>query len=164
MQELLSGYTAYNVWANRKMMEALAKVPANLIDEPMGGSFSTIRKTIYHIWDAQVIWLSRLQGSSPATWPSADYGDDFSGYDVYFLQQSEDFHRFVSARPDSYFADMCFYRNLNGDQLKTRNSDIILHCMNHSTYHRGQVITFLRQSGITEVPHTDYIFYLRERT
>lgn len=162
MKELLCAFTAYNVWANRKLIDALAGVPPTLLDEPMGGSFATIRKTIYHIWDAQVIWLTRLQGASPASWPSASYGDDFSGYDVYFLQQSEDFDRFVSTRPDSYFEDMCFYRNLNGDSLKTRNGDIILHCMNHSTYHRGQVITFLRQSGIQDVPHTDYLIYLRD--
>jgi len=154
--------TLYNVWANTKITETLSGISAGDLNAPVGGSFESIRKTLYHIWDAQVIWLSRLQGLSPTGWPSADYGDDFSGFDLYFIRQSEDFASFIGSRPDPFFDDMCYYRNLNGDELHTRNADIVMHCMNHSTYHRGQIITYLRQAGYTTMPHTDYIFYLRE--
>lgn len=164
MKEIITDYTAYNVWANRKLMQVVMQLTPEQINAEVQGSFPSIRKTIYHIWDAQIIWLSRIQGASPTGWPSATYGDDFEGFDLYFIQQSEDIHRFVSTRPETFFDDMCFYRNLNGDQLQTRNAEIILHCMNHSTYHRGQVITYMRQAGITELPHTDFIFYTRERS
>ncbi|HNV99847.1 MAG TPA: DinB family protein [Chitinophagales bacterium] len=163
MKELLTSMTAYNVWANRKLVDALMALPVDMLDAEVGGSFNSIRKTIYHIWDAQVIWLSRLQGASPTDWPSKSITDDFSGFDLYFLQQSEDFNRFVETRQETFFDDMCFYRNLNGDTMKTRNGEIILHCMNHSTYHRGQIISYMRQAGITELPHTDFIVFTRER-
>jgi len=39
---------------------------------------------------------------------------------------------------------------------------MIMHCMNHSTYHRGQIITLLRELGATEIPGTDMIAYIRE--
>lgn len=162
MKEIISSFTAYNIWANQKIIDTLKTVPAELLNAGSGGSFSSIKKTIYHIWDAQVIWLSRLQGISLSCWPSAEYSDDFEGYDVYFIQQCIDFDRFVNSRPASFFEDTTYYRNLKGEELRSRNGDIILHCMNHSTYHRGQIITYLRQGGITELPSTDYIFYKRE--
>jgi uncharacterized damage-inducible protein DinB len=31
--------------------------------------------------------------------------------------------------------------------------------MNHSTYHRGQIITIGRNLGFTDAPMTDYNFY-----
>ncbi len=40
--------------------------------------------------------------------------------------------------------------------------DALLHCANHASYHRGQVVSLLRQLGATP-PATDYIFFLDER-
>ena len=36
--------------------------------------------------------------------------------------------------------------------------------MNHGTYHRGQLITMLRQTGVTNLPATDLIVYYREQS
>ena len=94
MKQLLISLCDYNVWANKRISSFLQTLPPEFIDSATLSSYSTIRKTIYHIWDAQVIWLSRLQGISLNTWPSGDYGDNFAGYDLYFIQQSEDFLKF----------------------------------------------------------------------
>ena len=33
---------------------------------------------------------------------------------------------------------------------------MIMHCMNHSTYHRGQIITMLRELRIATIPAIEY--------
>ena len=38
---------------------------------------------------------------------------------------------------------------------------MLLHLVNHSTYHRGQVTTLLRQQGATGVP-TDFLVFIDE--
>jgi uncharacterized damage-inducible protein DinB len=161
MKQLFLSYCKYNLWANRILINSIQSISKDIIDEPLLSSFPTMRKTIYHIWDAQVIWLSRLQGSSPLTWPSAEYGDDFNGFDLYFLRQCEDFIYFVETRNESFFDSMSYYKTINGKEQQTKNGDIILHCMNHSTYHRGQLITMLHNLEIKELPATDYINYCR---
>jgi uncharacterized damage-inducible protein DinB len=40
-----------------------------------------------------------------------------------------------------------------------RNFEYIMHYANHSTYHRGQVVTIGRNLGFTDAPMTDYNFY-----
>jgi len=41
---------------------------------------------------------------------------------------------------------------------------MVHHCMNHSTYHRGQLITLARQLGMKEgVPSTDLLYFSREK-
>ena len=35
--------------------------------------------------------------------------------------------------------------------------DIVMQVMNHGTYHRGQIVTLLRQLGATEMPSTDFV-------
>ncbi len=160
---MLFTLTDYNVWANRQIIEMLNALPADILNATVSSSFPTIRKTIYHIWDAQVIWLQRMQGISPTVWPSEEYGDDFAGYDIYFEQQSEDFRNFVASKPESWFNNICFFKTLSGKEYQSFNWEIIMHCMNHSTYHRGQLITMLRNLDITRVVQTDLIVYLREK-
>ncbi len=161
MKQLLLSYCKYNLWANRILVNKIQSASADVTDKPLLNSFPTLRKTIYHIWDAQVIWLSRLQGSSPLTWPSAEYGDDFAGFDLYFLRQCEDFIYFVETRNESFFDSSSYYKALNGAEHQTKNGEIVLHCMNHSTYHRGQLITMLHNLSVTDLPATDYIAYCR---
>ena len=46
--------------------------------------------------------------------------------------------------------------------LESTYADIILHVVNHGTYHRGNVTAMLRQLGHPGVP-TDYVYYLYEK-
>ncbi|MFN0274720.1 MAG: DinB family protein [Chitinophagales bacterium] len=161
---ILTTLTGYNLWANKKIIETFQTLPEGLIDSVTENSFPTLRKTIYHIWDAQVIWLNRLQGSSLSDWPSKALSDDFAGYDTYFLKNSEEFDQFVQGKSEGFLASPIFYRNLSGKEFQTKAWEIILHCMNHGTYHRGQIITMLRQLKVMkELPSTDIIFYLRDK-
>ena len=43
--------------------------------------------------------------------------------------------------------------------MKTAAADMILHVVNHGTYHRGNITAMLRQMGYASVP-TDYGIYL----
>lgn len=158
----LKSLTAYNVWANNRIVNFLQQQPETIVNTAVDNSFPSIRKTVYHIWDAQVIWYKRLRGESLTDWPSKQYDDTFEGWQTYFIQQSEEFHFFTENKPDIFFEQHCIYYNLKGEELKETNGNIILHCMNHSTYHRGQIITMLHQMHITHLPSTDFIFYLRD--
>src|SRR5258708_4324339 len=59
----------YNVWANRRAMEAAAALTPEQFTKPLGSSFSSVRDTMAHIYGAEWIWLERFQGRSPASLP-----------------------------------------------------------------------------------------------
>lgn len=163
MKELLTTFTDYNIWANRRICEMAVRDNGRLLDIPVQHSFPSIRRTLYHIWDAQIIWLSRMQGVSPVEWPSTEYEKQFAGFDLYFIQQSEDFASFVRTRSEAFFHTPCFYRTMRGKECSETHGGIIMHCMNHSTYHRGQVVALLRSLGEDTLQSTDMIEYLRLR-
>lgn len=48
-----------------------------------------------------------------------------------------------------------------GEAFENSAEDILFHVINHSTYHRAQIATDLRQSGIVP-PVTDYIILKRQ--
>ena len=51
------------------------------------------------------------------------------------------------------------YVNVKGETWTYRLEEMLVHLVNHSTYHRGQVATMLRQLGKTPEP-TDYLLFL----
>jgi uncharacterized damage-inducible protein DinB len=54
------------------------------------------------------------------------------------------------------------YRLFSGAEETRPLGDLMRHVVNHGSYHRGQLVTMLRQLGKAP-PSTDYILYLRER-
>lgn len=52
------------------------------------------------------------------------------------------------------------YSNSKGNEFGNSIRDILFHIANHSSHHKGQIISALRQSGIEPIV-TDYIFYKR---
>jgi uncharacterized damage-inducible protein DinB len=160
MKDLLTRYTRYNLWANTKIFEMIGKAGEAALDKELVSSFPTIRKTLYHIRGAETIWLLRLQGASPAVWPD-DRPLSLTELKELSLAASKKFSEFVASKEEEWFLSSCKYSALNKTQYENKVCDIVHHCMNHSTYHRGQIITMLRNAGAQELASTDFITYAR---
>jgi uncharacterized damage-inducible protein DinB len=153
-------YIDYNQWANSRIAEAITSIEdKTLLDVPIVSSFTSLRKTIHHIWDAELAWMARLQ-NQVITWPpSAQFKDP--AIDT-FVATSEQFAYFIKQQNESFFNTITVYKNSKGQQFENKNWEMIMHAMNHSTFHRGQIITMLRQVGITEIKETDLIAFFRK--
>ena len=154
----------YNLWANTKIIKLLLNQEETILKKEIINSFSSLQKTLYHIWDAQVVWFFRIGGPEIEFLPSTKLEEPIKEYFHKMIQHCEDWVKFLEQQPNSFFDATCKYYSLNGETRENITHQMIHHCMNHSTYHRGQIITLLKQLGIKEVVSTDYIFYLNEKT
>lgn len=161
MKDLLVKYAAYNLWANDRIANVLKVLDNSVLDKDIPSSFNSIRKTVFHIWDAEFIWLQRLNGLSLTDWPSKQYGAA-TPIDK-FLETSQSFKQFVEQLPEADFTGNCTYKNLKGDEYHNPRNEVFQHIFNHSTFHRGQIVTMLRNFGVTELPATDFIYYTRAK-
>lgn len=162
MKQLLDSYTQFNYWANQKMLTAIEKqLTENQLDMPIVSSFDSIRKTIYHLWDAESIWMKRWNGLPIEGWPSKHFTGNFQQCKKELLENSLALAEFVGKMPEEKMNDYFHFRLMNGTEGKSMYWQSFLHVFNHGTYHRGQLVTMMRQAGATEVPQTDYIAYSR---
>ena len=120
-----------------------------------------MRKTVYHIWDAEDIWFKRLNGESPLDGISENFNGKFSAAKDEILSLDKKFIEHVSTVSEKKALETFTYKNILGKEFTNPVWETIHHCMNHSTYHRGQIVTMLRQLGITNIPSTDFITYCR---
>ncbi len=155
-------YTRFNLWANDLLLSLIESgLPDELLDREIISSFPSLRKTIYHIWDAEFIWIKRLNGESLTSGPGGNFSGKFSEAKAQIRFLDQEFIDFVLNIDDEKAVSNFTYKNVAGTAFTNPVWQSIHHCMNHSTYHRGQMVTMMRQLGMKEIPSTDFISYCR---
>jgi uncharacterized damage-inducible protein DinB len=163
IESLLRDYSSFNVWANVETVNWLKSKPLELMEVEMTSSFPTIKLTLLHIWGAEKNWLERLQQvPSPVFLSQTFEGSTPEVFDG-LLKASANMEAFVHALDAEALQSSCDFRLLNGTEDRRVRSEMIHHCLNHSTYHRGQIVTMARTLGLTDPPSTDFMRFLRVR-
>jgi len=162
MKDLLLSYVKYNLWANQRVCNFLKNnLSEEQFEKEIISSFPSIKKTLLHIWDAQFLWLKRLEGISLTSFPSKDFKGTFNDAIDGLLKTSQQMIDVIDNSNEEKLAALLTYKSVAGDQYENTTVDILLHVSNHGTFHRGQVITMLRQLGFTKLFPTDYIAFFR---
>ncbi len=152
----------YTHWANGAVLDATAPLTPEQRTRDLRSSFPSVHATLLHIAQSDWIWLRRWQGESPAAEPSWT-----TDTHAQLRQQWETVMReragFLEPLDDTAMRRVVPYRRLDGSAHESELWQLLLHVVNHSTYHRGQVTTMLRQLGAPAVS-TDLTRWYRERT
>lgn len=158
----LSDLVRYDEWANARLVAAFRELSDETFVAPVASSFGSLRDTFAHIVSAEWIWLRRWKGVSP----TAVAGWLGSGSRAELLAElaalEKERAEFLASLPAGGLQASLTYRTLNGQEHTNRLGDLIRHVVNHSTYHRGQAATQMRQLGL-HPPSTDFVLFLRER-
>jgi len=154
----LRGLLAYTIWADRRVLEALAEVPADEMARENGSSFGTLLATMAHILGAEQVWLSRFLGLPLERLPGeSDYPDlpALAGGFTEFWPQLE---FFMASLSEDQLGRVVEWVNSRGEAHSAPFRTALLHFVNHSTYHRGQVAAQMRQLGHAP-PTTDLVYW-----
>ncbi|MFA7429436.1 MAG: DinB family protein [Rhodospirillaceae bacterium] len=152
-------FAAYNAWANERLYEAVATLPAEEIARDRKGFFRSILGTLNHIMVADRAWMGRITGS--------DYGiraldqilfDDFAE----LWEARRTFDRVIAnVAASAPLEEDLHYWTIAGVECVTPMGMVLTHVFNHQTHHRGQVHHMLGEAGV-EPPALDFIYYARE--
>ncbi len=156
-------FSRYNHWANQRLAALFESLDEARARQPIVSSFPSVHATVLHIWDAEKIWLERLNGRSPRAFPSASFQGSFAEALEGWVKQSADLAGFIAGQPDAFFEREIEFHNLAGIPGRLAAWQMIQHCFNHSTYHRGQLVTMARQCRLERIPATDFVEYLRQK-
>src|SRR5216684_951199 len=130
MKDQLLRIVRYNLWANERVSDFLNSLTVEQLDKEIISSFPSVRKTLYHIWCAQHLWLMRLHGDSPTYIPDIDFSGSFKEAKYKLLDSSEEFIEYVKLANDELLQSILTYKTTSGIEYKNTISDIIQHVVN----------------------------------
>lgn len=148
---------AYNTWANQQLADWLLLADSNQWHKNIESSFNTLELTTRHLWNAEHGWLATLKQQPWRMAIEADKKLQKKEILNGFIKTSIEFQEFVASLKETDLNDT---RMVGKAEKKILVSDIIQHVFNHATYHRGQLITMGRQTGLPNPPRTDYIYFM----
>lgn len=152
---LLHEYADYDLWANERFVERLSREADAVLDAHAPSSFPSLRRTLLHIRDAECAWTCRIM-AEPVRWP-AEPGLGIGT----MITHSKRLHDLVQGMDEAALLGERVYRDLKGNEHKSLVWRMLMHCFNHSTQHRGQIITQMRQLGLEGIPANDLIIHQR---
>lgn len=147
---MLQTYLAYGQWANRIVMNRLSDLPDALLDAPQPVVFGSIRRTYHHMLVIAQVWQAHLLGRAHGHTsrdpghppPMARIGAELAALDAWFL----DYGAELDADARAQMVPFTFIGG--GDGAMTREA-ILMHVVNHATYHRGHIVAMLNGAGIS---------------
>jgi uncharacterized damage-inducible protein DinB len=163
MKELLSQLAAYNIWANRRLLDIILSLPEEKQMQELPSSFKSLFATALHMWDAESAWWQRMKLQEHIIRPSENFKGDMKDVANGLLMQNQQWHDWVKSATDPMLDHVFQYYSTKSELFKQPVYQMLLHVFNHGTYHRGQLVNMLRQLGVEKIPQTDFIIWSRKK-
>ncbi len=142
---------AYDTWANREVLSRL---------QTSGTPPSRSIQLLSHILSAERLWLERIERRKQTypVWP------DFSiiKCEAEATELTQLWRKYLGGIEPAQLAEIIKYTNTKGEAWSNSVSDILMHVVMHSAYHRGQIASDMRAAGHTPA-YTDFIHGVRQR-
>jgi uncharacterized damage-inducible protein DinB len=152
---------SYGSWATARMFNAADSLSGVEVEALAASSFPSIRATFAHLIAAEWIWSRRWLGESPTAVPAWVDKATLGELKGELAAIEKERASFLAKLTDADLSGVFSYRGMDGKTFSHQLGQLVQHVINHSTYHRGQLATQLRQLGHTP-PNTDFARYLRE--
>ena len=163
MKEIFIQYSTYNTWANNLLLTAIINLPEEQHHTEVKSSFPSLYKTVLHMLDAESIWWQRMKMQEKIIIPSENFSGSMNELCNQLLQQNKQWQEWVSNANEHALQHEFIYYNSKRERFKQPVYQMLLHLFNHGTYHRGQIVTMLRQVGVEKIPSTDFIVWSRKK-
>jgi uncharacterized damage-inducible protein DinB len=152
---------AYNRWANAQVLTSISGLTDEQLTRDLGASHRSIRDTLAHILHWEWGWLQRWTPTPQSRTFSAETLPDVAalkaGVRIVESAQAE----LLESLTDGRLAGVVGYVNGRGETWAYPLWQQLYHVVNHSSHHRGQVVSMIRQLGC-EPATTDFLAFQDE--
>lgn len=158
--EMLVGHLEYNRWATDEILKLVEPLPAMVREEDRTSSHGGILGTLVHHYQGDAVWFDRMRGKptgGPENYPVPEQFEEFAAK---WREMLDEWVAWGQQQPADSFLEELDYKNYLGQPFRSPVWQMLLTVVNHGSYHRGQVVTMLRQAGYKAVG-TDLIVYYR---
>jgi uncharacterized damage-inducible protein DinB len=152
----------YRAWADQLTYRAVAALPEGASTAPRATIFGNMLRTLTHSWVVDDIFQAHLQGRAHG-YTSRNTPEPLSFDDLWARQQAMNawYLDYATSLTPEQAAEVVDFQFIGGGEGRMSREDIVLHVVNHATYHRGFVADMFYQVPV-KPPATDLPVFLRD--
>lgn len=161
-KDYLQQIANYNYWADGKIIEWLQLINNRQWDQVIPSSFSSVSQTAIHIVSAEKYWVDHWTNIPDPKFLSMEFKGTKNELIEIWNRLSANFSTCVENYPVvNYLQAVSFKYPRGGGTGQMAFWQTVVHAINHSTYHRGQLVTLLRQAGFINMSSLDMATYFQ---
>jgi uncharacterized damage-inducible protein DinB len=152
----------YNAWANQLTFDAVAALPSGEAEKERKSLFRNMVHSLNHNYVIDRIWQAHLEGRDHG-YEGRNTKDHPPLAELWRMQQEIDawYIAWSDRLSDAALDERVRFTLIGGNQGVMTRGEILLHVVNHTSYHRGFVADLFYQVP-ARPPTTDLPVYLRE--
>jgi uncharacterized damage-inducible protein DinB len=156
--KMIRKYADYNTWTAKTLVNWLSTKENHFIDQAVPSSFPSIRASLVHISQTERFWLDVLRENPPTFFTNELDSVSASELFAHFQKQAEELSSYIETLSEEQLLEEV---SLDTPWVKGSRPryEFLLHVVNHTSYHRGQVITIGRNLGFTDAPMMDFNYF-----
>ncbi len=153
--------TRYKAWADDVFLSVIATLPESELVAPRPIYFGSLIRTLNHSYSMDFVWQCHLLGK-PHGLTTRNPVDHPAIQDLVASQRRMDtwYVDYADSLTHEQLDELVEFEFIGGGNGAMSRGDILLHVVNHTTYHRGHVADMLYHLNVFP-PTTDLPVFLR---
>lgn len=153
--------TRYKAWADDVFLSVIATLPESELVAPRPIYFGSLIRTLNHSYSMDFVWQCHLLGK-PHGLTTRNPVDHPAIQDLVASQRRMDtwYVDYADSLSHEQLDELVEFEFIGGGNGVMSRGDILLHVVNHTTYHRGHVADMLYHLNVFP-PTTDLPVFLR---
>jgi len=153
----------YSNWVDNTIIKWLEQITDEQWEKEIASSFSSVEKTVIHIVSAKKVWIDFWKNTPTPVFLSSKFTGTKNELIEIWNKTMDDYREFIESYPEENYPQIISFK-VRDEEWNMEFAQTVLHQNNHATYHRGQLVTMLRQAGFTSFSNTDLATYLSRKT
>lgn len=152
----------YSNWADNAIILWLGQICDEQWYKETPSSFNSVAKTVTHIVSAKKIWIDFWNGTPAPVFLSSHFQGTKDELIEIWKKTIEEYTFLINNYPEDDYAQIVTIK-IREEEWSMEFAQTVLHHNNHATYHRGQLVTMLRNAGFTDFTNTDLATYVSKK-
>ncbi len=146
----------HNYWARDQQLRVCGGLAQDELQRPLGGSFESLHATLVHLLAVEWLWLERWRGRSPKALLAPVELPTLAAVSERWKSIEKEMRGYFAALDEAALVRPLTIVSTRGEQWTYPLWRMVIHLLNHQSFHRGQVTTLLRMLG-AEPPRIDFL-------
>jgi uncharacterized damage-inducible protein DinB len=138
----------HNYWARDRQLQVCATLTEEQFKQSLDSSFSSLWETLVHMMAVEWLWLERWRRKTPQSLLSPVEFPSLTAIQNRWHVVEKEMKEYLAGINEENIEQLVTCVSTRGQTWTYPLWRMMLHLLNHQSYHRGQVTTLLRQQGI----------------
>lgn len=153
--------TRYKAWADDLFLAVVSSMPGAELTAPRPIVFGSLIHTLNHVYTMDYVWQCHLLGEHHGlTTRNPEHCPEIEVLVKKQREMNEWYVRYADSITESELAEIVEFEFIGGGAGSMSRRDILLHVVNHNTYHRGHAADILYHLNVSP-PTTDLPVFLQ---